>query len=686
MAGPDPSPIDDTRTIADAGGKAAPARTGDPTPATQPAPLLPPKGGLPASPHPLPGCRAVRKLGEGAYGSVWLYVEERTGVQVAVKFFSHGTGQEWLLAQAEVNQLALMHADPGIVQLRDVELEADPPYYVMTYAPGGSLATRLQEGKRFRPAEVLKVFREAAEALAYVHAKGVRHCDLKPGNILLDARGRALVADFGQAHLASDASPALGTFFYMAPEQADLKPSIPDTRWDVYGLGAVVYALLTGDPPFEAETIREELSEAGDLAQRLRRYRDWVRQAPRPKAHRSRPGMDAAFADVIDRCLEVDPEKRFRDAGAVLDALNMRQRRRRQRPLLAFGLVAPLLLLAAMALGGWFLLQTAMQDSEAALTGQVLERNKLMAQVMAQLVDAKLRRRTDVVAARAADPDLARAVRDREPRGRLYDRLHKFREADKDLYFFKWTLADADGHIVADDPQEPELWDHNQSWAWRDWFSGGGHKFHQETRRFPPHSGVYVSQPYVGAGVDEKGEPEPVIITISAPLMDPDEPAQTVGLLAGTLHVKDLYEWVLAAGFDEKYGFPVLVNDRRHILAHRDRDAVNRKIRPREDANPEPLESALIDDLAAGRRGAGAEDHYVDPLDGGTYLAGFAPTETSRWVVLVQQDREAALQPVQRLRERLVWYGFVALGAAAALTSALWGWLIWMLRRGETAT
>jgi eukaryotic-like serine/threonine-protein kinase len=684
MADEQPFDSDDTRTVADKGAASAPCPpAGD---ATIPAPARADKDN-PSSPAPLriPGYRGVRKLGEGAFGAVWLYLDERTGMQVAVKFFAHGTGEDWLLVQAEVKQLALLHADPGIVQLRAVELEASPPYYIMTYAPGGSLATRLQEGKVCRPAEALKIFRQAAEALAYVHARGVRHCDLKPGNILLDARGRALVADFGQAHLSDDSSPALGTFFYMAPEQADLTPGIPDTRWDVYGLGAVVYALLTGGPPFEDERIRNELFAAGDLAHRLKRYREWVRQAPRPAAHRQLLDMDPELAAIIDRCLEVDPEKRYRDAGAVLDALDLRERRRRQRPLLMFGLVAPVLLLTAMALGGCFLLQTAMSESEAALTAQVQDRNKLMAQVMARLVDARLQRRTDLLGSRAGDADLAKAVRDGESRDRLHDRLLAFQQADKDHYFFKWTLADAEGHIIADEPQESALWDHGQKWAWRDWFSGGGHKFHREDESFPPHTGVYVSQPYVGAGVDEKGEPAPVIITISAPIQDPADPTRTVGLLAGTLHVKDLYDWLLGAGFNEEYGFPVLVNDRRCCLAHRDHDRMNQKIRPREDANPEPLESELFQDLIDGRKEAGTDAHYVDSLDGREYLAGYAPAEKSRWVVVVEQDREAALKPVERLKGRLIWYGLIALGAAGALTSGLWGWLIWTLRREERA-
>ena len=99
--------------------------------------------------------------------------------------------------------------------------------------------------------EALDLFRQVAGALAYVHAKGVRHCDLKPGNILLDARGRALVADFGQAHLASDLSPGLGTFFYMAPEQADLSTLHPRHPLGRLRPRRLFYAMVTGQPPHE---------------------------------------------------------------------------------------------------------------------------------------------------------------------------------------------------------------------------------------------------------------------------------------------------------------------------------------------------------------------------------------------------------------------------------------------------
>ena len=194
-----------------------------------------------------PGYKILEPLGAGTYGEVWLAEDERTHVPVAIKFFVHGASRNWQSLQAEVQQLCQLHADPGIIQLIDVETASMPPYYVMDYAQGGSLAKRLEKGP-LPFAEALKIFRQVAEALAYVHAKGIRHCDLKPANVLLDVRGRVRLADFGQAHLSSDASPALGTFFYMAPEQANLASQIPDTPLGCFWPGRLNVCHAHGPP------------------------------------------------------------------------------------------------------------------------------------------------------------------------------------------------------------------------------------------------------------------------------------------------------------------------------------------------------------------------------------------------------------------------------------------------------
>jgi hypothetical protein len=330
---------------------------------TVPAPRRP-------GPARVSGYELIECLGAGTYGEVWLGQEERTGIRVAVKFLNHDTGVEWQLIQAEVKQLALLHTDPGIVQLLDVELDRRPPYYIMAYAEQGSLAQRLEQGP-LPLAEALDIFKQLAEALAYVHAKGVRHCDLKPGNVLLKARKRVLLGDFGQAHLSSDATPALGTFFYMAPEQADLAKQIPDTRWDVYGLGAILYAMLTGQPPREDAGIRAELAQIKVLSERLKAYRDAVERAPKPDKHRGVAGMDRQLAEILDRCLEVDPVRRLRDAGAVLAALTRRERLQSQRPLLVFGFLAQILVCAVVGCLAFWGVQAGIQHTEEALMGRM---------------------------------------------------------------------------------------------------------------------------------------------------------------------------------------------------------------------------------------------------------------------------------------------------------------------------
>jgi hypothetical protein len=313
-----------------------------------------------------------------------------------------------------------------------------------------------------------------------------------------------------------------------------------------------------------------------------------------------------------------------------------------------------------------------------------------MAGVMVKLIDLKLQRRGDRLAREARDPELIQGIKDKkrqgtvhEPDERLHALLADFKKKNKDDYFIKWTLADADGYIIADEFPEPELW--RKSWAWRDWFSGGGHKFDRQGKYFPPVHAFHVSQPYAGKGVDENGDPEPVLVSLSAPIFDPDNPDQVLGLLVGTMHVHGLYDWLLGAGFNDPYSFPVLVNDRRQCLLHRDREKMTAKIRPAEDANPEPLESGLLADLLAKKPGAGAIDDYHDPLDGKTYLAGYAVGEGSGWLVLVEQDPATALQPVEHLRAHLFWFGAASMAAATLLTIGLWAWLIWTLRRGEAA-
>jgi serine/threonine protein kinase len=199
-------------------------------------------------PTEVPGFQATKFIGAGAYGEVWAGVDRNTGRKVAIKFYAHRSGVDWSLLNREVEKLRFLSADRYVVQLLQVGWTAEPPYYVMELVENGSLDDLLKQHGTFTVPEAVETFREIAIGLAHAHGKGILHCDLKPANILLDQDHRPRLADFGQSRLSHEQKPALGTLFYMAPEQADLE-AVPDVRWDVYALGAILHCLLLGYPP-----------------------------------------------------------------------------------------------------------------------------------------------------------------------------------------------------------------------------------------------------------------------------------------------------------------------------------------------------------------------------------------------------------------------------------------------------
>ncbi len=346
-------------------------------------------------------------LGSGAYGEVWTAVDRNTGRQVAVKFYSHGGGVDWSLLSREVEKLVFLSADRYVVQLLEVGWEAEPPYYVMEYVENGSLEDKLRREGPMPVDRAVEIFREIAIGLSHAHNKGVLHCDLKPANVLLDQDQKPRLADFGQSRMTTDQTPALGTLFYMAPEQADLD-AVPDTRWDVYGLGAVFYCLLTGEPPHRSEKAVTEIEDAVDLPDRLARYRKVIRAAPIPSGHRGK--VDRALAAILDRCLAVEPEERYPSVQGVLAALQARDEVRARRPQMILGIVAPLLLLAIMALFALRGYNQAVHDSRVAVAEQAQESNRWTARYASETVAAEIKRHFLAVERVAEDPRFVAAV------------------------------------------------------------------------------------------------------------------------------------------------------------------------------------------------------------------------------------------------------------------------------------
>jgi len=206
-------------------------------------------------------------------------------------------------------------AHPNIVQLFDYGEEAGRPYIVFEYLPGGSLEERLDSTGRFPDEETARIAAEVAAGLAHAHARGVVHRDLKPGNVLFDLEGRAKIADFGIARIGgantiTEAGMVLGTAAYISPEQAAGEPAVPAS--DVYSFGVLLYRLLSGRLPFEAQSPIELAA--------------MHRDADPPPLASIRPDAPASLATLAMSALAKRPEARPADGAALLDALDFGQR------------------------------------------------------------------------------------------------------------------------------------------------------------------------------------------------------------------------------------------------------------------------------------------------------------------------------------------------------------------------
>ncbi|MEX2027832.1 MAG: hypothetical protein WEH44_11025, partial [Pirellulaceae bacterium] len=217
------------------------------------------------------------------------------------------------------------------------------------------------------------------------------------------------LADFGQSRLSHEQRPALGTLFYMAPEQADLE-AVPDVRWDVYALGAILYCMLVGTPPHRDDESVRKMESNADLADRLARYRQAIRSAPLPAEHRRVEGMDRHLADLIDRCLAPEPENRFDNVQEVLDALDTRDQARTLRRMAVVGLAGPLVVLLIAVLFGLQNYTSILRQTEEEYKTLASANNKYAAQLAAEKVTSEIGRYFRIIEEEASRSDLAERV------------------------------------------------------------------------------------------------------------------------------------------------------------------------------------------------------------------------------------------------------------------------------------
>lgn len=334
-------------------------------------------------PAKVPGYQIQQFLGSGAFGEVWSAIDLKTSRRVAVKFYTRRNRNDIQMLAREVEKLVVLEADRYVVQLLDVGWEADPPYYVMEYIEHGSLEDRLKAGFPMQVDQATSLFKEIATGMMHLHRKGVFHCDLKPGNVLLDQDGHPRVADFGQSRLSTDDTPALGTLFYMAPEQADMT-AVPDASWDVYSLGCLLYSMLTGKPPYYSADLASQIETTDAVGDRLLKYRDALYAAEKPTAHRKVPGVDRALAETIDRCIAANPKKRYNSIESVLAALESRDIAQARRPLMLLGILGPLLLLTVFGLFGTWAFNQAVTQTDEAVAEKAIDGNDYTAKLVSR--------------------------------------------------------------------------------------------------------------------------------------------------------------------------------------------------------------------------------------------------------------------------------------------------------------
>ncbi len=621
-------------------------------------------------PATVPGYDDYAFLGQGAYGEVWVAVNRNSGRKVAIKFYTRRSGVSWSNLAREVEKLRYLFSDRYVVQLFEVGWEAEPPYYVMEYMENGSLEEMLR-ATPLSVHEAAGLFREIAVALTHAHNKGILHCDLKPANILLDQDRRPRLADFGQSRLTNEMDPALGTLYYMAPEQADLNAT-PDARWDVYALGSVMYRMLTGEPPHYSE----KRLPGANLKEQLESYRNLIQQAPKPDSHTKIRGVDRGLARIVDRCLEANPAKRYPSPHEVVAALDAWSLARVRRPLLLLSGIGFGLLLLAMTALGIYLFRDTVNTAEQEVINRTLEANQFAARAEAQQMALEIEHRWRVLEFAASDPELRQWLTAIEPPTEKIEHwLHGQREKYNPDFRLEaqaslWMALSQSGHMRGMDPPFPGQV--GKYFGFRDYFTGAGHN---STEREGPPSRI-IDAPYRSL-VYRRQSTRSWAVTFSVPVLSTKAGAEPVGVLAMSVELKpeditqstnphNRFSVLIDTRADGKSieglvvrhpyfaQLPADLPDEQVPLFHNERLVELARVQPFDPAGNSPHQS--------GWKLADLQDPVADKEFAGDWLAaaervivreGRANPKDSGFLVIVQERRENVLKPVAELRNRL---------------------------------
>jgi hypothetical protein len=377
----------------------------------------------------------VREAGRGAMGVVYEATQRSLSRRVAVKVLAPSAAGDpvWVERfRAEATAAAKL-SHPGILPVHAVGTEGDVPWFAMEFVEGKTAAEIVEADGPLDPREAARMVRDAALALDHAHGRGIVHRDVKPGNLMRRADGRVVVADFGLAkHVGSGSLTAtgsiVGTPYYMAPELASGLEGKPGASVDVYGLGATLYELLTGGPPFTAESpvvlLRQIVEREPTPPSRLRpdvpRDLETIVLGALEKRPAARYASCKALADDLDRFLRDEPVSRRRP-GAIERA----RRLVRRNPVSSAVVLGAVVLLVV----GAFLFQVLLAEKEAEIDARVekalaesreaLERGDLDAaeEAVERVASSPTASAAQKARARAAVTDLLRKRRAGKPAG-----------------------------------------------------------------------------------------------------------------------------------------------------------------------------------------------------------------------------------------------------------------------------
>src|SRR6266498_620208 len=257
----------------------------------------------------------LEEIGRGGMGVIYRARQQHSRRIVAVKrILAHEANSHETLVRFRREAEAVASLDhPSILPIYEVsESEEGLPFFSMKFATGGSLRAAAS-ALRAKPREYVRLMAKVARAIDYAHGKGILHRDLQPGNILLDENGEPMVSDFGLAKWLDQNSDltrtleTLGTPGYIAPEQTECPADKLTPAADIYSLGAILFYLLTGRPPFVGANVLVVIHQAA--------------ATPAPRLRSLAPSLDRDLETIVAHCLEPDPNARYKSAGTLAEDL-----------------------------------------------------------------------------------------------------------------------------------------------------------------------------------------------------------------------------------------------------------------------------------------------------------------------------------------------------------------------------